>query len=645
MSQGRKHVLGFSPNGGQLFASVDEQGILRIWNTETSTLQQEFTPNLQVSGPCTALTWVSLSPARPKKSRKSSHGPEAAEGKLYIALGTLKGGVVLYSMSEGKIERTLSGDSHDGGVTAITFDQAGHLYSVGADCRALVWSLAEERCTGAWQVGPEKPRNITYLPKSRTLAVASRKLKVYDVKTKELVETFSGHSGEINTISHVVCADGSEFVLTTAKMERVISFWKVEKRGKDKGSACTFLMEDLAYCLASEVREDGQLRVASVTRNGNIHIYVLNVNSVTAVKVVKPKVSLQIASDGADTVEPIHAVAAHFVADSNRSNEILFGYGSGQQLQFERFTPNYADKINVILRTDPKKLYAKKKGQDQPGFQAATKVKTPIVSQKTVEYNSALPISQKKVQNEVPMEARLQHLQIQSTKLSGGKLQTQSKTQLLMQALHSKDQAMIEAVLGTQDVETIQLTLDRLPLEYVTPLVNELSVLLQGRHAKVSSAIRWLRVLASTHTSVLMSEDKESLREKLGVCLGVAEQRMHCLPEALQISGRVNLIISQMKRNADTHLNDSKTLIVNDDPGEWRISLIEFGVANTIDVVSDDSEGGLEDDLLAENNWSDLEDGQASPKAFSNEDLGADDDVAIDDVDPDTDDDSDESMN
>jgi len=52
--------------------------------------------------------------------------------------------------------------------------------------------------------------------------------------------------------------------------------------------------------------------------------------------------------------------------------------------------------------------------------------------------------------------------------------------------------------------------------------------------SRVRSALRWLRVLASTHTSVLMSDDKEALREKLSICLGVAEQRMNCLSEALQ---------------------------------------------------------------------------------------------------------------
>lgn len=149
---------------------------------------------------------------------------------------------------------------------------------MGADSRALAWSLTEERCIGEWSVGPEKPLNIAYLPKSRTLAVASRQIKIYDVDTKELVETYTGHSGEVNAIGSFTCNNNVEYVITTAKMERIISFWKINKNGRNKASTCTLLMEDVAHSLACEVRENGDLRVASVTRNGNIHIYLLNVD-------------------------------------------------------------------------------------------------------------------------------------------------------------------------------------------------------------------------------------------------------------------------------------------------------------------------------------------------------------------------------
>ncbi|KAH8384664.1 hypothetical protein KR093_004433 [Drosophila rubida] len=568
MSVAKKHVLAFSPNGGKLFAQVDEHGILRIWDTETNTLKQEFTPNLQDSGACKALTWVTVAASRPKKTRKSLPPGAPVPEKYYIAVGTAKGVVVLYSLAAGSIERTLGNDRHNGAITSIAYDNNGHLYTVGADCRALVWSVAEERCIGEWSVGPEKPLNITYLPKTRTLAVASRQIKIYDVDTKELVETCTGHSGEVNAISSFTYNNDLEYVLTTAKMERIISFWKVNKKGRNKASTCTLLMEDVAHSLACEVRNDGQLRVASVTRNGNIHIYLLNMESLSAEKYIKPKVTLQIASDGADTVEPILAVAAHFVYDEQRAHEILFGYGTRSLLQFENYTPNYGEKLNVIVRTDPKKLYAKKKRADQSGTQEALKTKIPIISKSEVEYNSALPISKKKIQNDVPMEARLESLTIEASKLPDGKLQSQSKTQLLMQALHSQDQSMLKAVLDADDRLTIKLTLERLPLEYISPLLNELSTMLQGKAANVRCALHWLQVLSTTRTSVLMSQDKEELRDKLGICLGIAEHRMHCIAEALQVSGRVKLVINHMKRNANNHLNEGDVLIVDDDQGE-----------------------------------------------------------------------------
>ncbi|XP_034479036.1 WD repeat-containing protein 43 [Drosophila innubila] len=612
MSVAKKHVLGFSSNGGKLFAVIDEQGVLRIWDTETNALKQEFTPGILVSGPCTALTWVTLGAERPKKSRKSQQTQQisTASEKLYIALGTQKGKVVLYSLATGSIERTLSGDGHNGAVTSITYDNDGHLYTVGADSRALAWSLAEERCTGEWSVGPEKPLNIAYLPKSRTLAVASRQIKIYDVDTKELVETCTGHSGEVNAIGSFTCSNNVEYVITTAKMERIISFWKMNKKGRNKASTCTLLMEDVAHSLACEVREDGDLRVASVTRNGNIHIYLLNVDSLSSEKYIKPKVSLQIASDGADTVEPIYALAAHFVHDAQRPHEILFGYGTRSLLQFERYSPNYGEKLNVIVRTDPKKLYTKKQRADQSGSAEALKMKTPVVRKKEVEYNSALPISKKKIQNDVPMEARLENLSIQATKLTDGKLQSQSKTQLLMQALHSQDKTMLKAVLGTNDKKTIQITLERLPLEYVNPLVTELSVLLQGKAANVLCALSWLQILTTTRTSVLMSDDKNDLRNKLGICLGIAEQRMLCITEALQVSGRVKLIINHMKRNSSNHLNDKNVLVVEEDPDD----------VNT--------------DQVAENDWSDLEGENINTNLVLDDDeMEADDDVAADEED------------
>lgn len=70
MAFGGQHVLGFSPEGK--FALINDQGVLRIWDTDTNELKQEYTPNLHLAGPCSALVWLTASSPSTTKDKKVS---------------------------------------------------------------------------------------------------------------------------------------------------------------------------------------------------------------------------------------------------------------------------------------------------------------------------------------------------------------------------------------------------------------------------------------------------------------------------------------------------------------------------------------------------------------------------------------------
>lgn len=53
----QKHVCEFSPNG-KLFALINYDGKLLIWDTETSVLSQTYTLSTNLKANCTALTWL-----------------------------------------------------------------------------------------------------------------------------------------------------------------------------------------------------------------------------------------------------------------------------------------------------------------------------------------------------------------------------------------------------------------------------------------------------------------------------------------------------------------------------------------------------------------------------------------------------------
>ena len=176
-----------------------------------------------------------------------------------------------------QIERNLKGEGHNGKITSIVRDTEGRLFTCGEDCQVIMWSIAEEKQLTSWSVGPEKPYSIAYMPVSQSLVVGSRLIKVYSVETQELLQTFTGHTSEINFMEHFVVNDKIEYALTTSRMERIICMWKIGKKGRNKPASCTLLMEDIAHCLSCQLQEeDNTLKVSSVTRSGVIHVYVID---------------------------------------------------------------------------------------------------------------------------------------------------------------------------------------------------------------------------------------------------------------------------------------------------------------------------------------------------------------------------------
>lgn len=46
---------------GQFYGHCGSDGKLKIWETATGTLKQEYIPNLHLTSPCTCLTWIAPS--------------------------------------------------------------------------------------------------------------------------------------------------------------------------------------------------------------------------------------------------------------------------------------------------------------------------------------------------------------------------------------------------------------------------------------------------------------------------------------------------------------------------------------------------------------------------------------------------------
>lgn len=364
------------------------------------------------------------------------------------------------------------------------------LYTCGEDCRVVVWSLESggQISSLELEIGSEKsekPYSLVYLMQSNRLLVAGRKLHLWNIEKEELEQTFVGHSTNVTILKYIVIKS-KEFVLSASKTDRVLNLWRIKKEVKKASNAITFLMEDIAYGITHQTDAgDGALNIAAVTRSGVLHLYSFD-NSVKSEsggkQPIRPSITIEIANDSAQVVEPIPIVTAS-LEYGNKNNTVQIAYGDRQRLRFEIIEPETNEKRQVFIRTDPKKTFANDTSSGTK-TKVVSNLKTisPLIETEKVDYQTNAIVSRKGQKTiEIPMETRLENLTFGS---AADSKQARNIAQLLVQALHSHETNLLRMVFTNKDEQVIRSTLQRLPPQYVGSLVTELTQLAQKKSTK-----------------------------------------------------------------------------------------------------------------------------------------------------------------
>lgn len=379
----------------------------------------------------------------------------------------------------------MTGAGHQGSVTGICRGTNNTLYTCGEDCRVVVWSLESGGQISSWDIGSEKPSSLVYLTQTNRLMVAGRQLHLWNIENEELEQTFVGHPTNVTILRYIVIKS-KEFVLSASKTDRILNLWRIKKEVKKASNAISFLMEDIAYGITHHTdATDGKVNVAAVTRSGVLHLYSFD-NSAKGESggktPIRPSITIEIANDSAQVVEPIPIVTAS-LEYSHKSNTVQIAYGDRQRLRFELLEPETNEKRQVFIRADPKKSFANDTGSETK-TKAGSNLKTisPLIETAKVEYQTNV-IASRKGQKiiEIPMETRLENLTFGS---AADSKQARNIAQLLVQALHSHEANLLRMVFTNKDEQVIRSTLQRLPPQYVGSLVTELTQLAQKKSTK-----------------------------------------------------------------------------------------------------------------------------------------------------------------
>ncbi|KAL2724285.1 WD repeat-containing protein 43-like [Vespula squamosa] len=552
---------------GQYFAYCGSDGKLKIWETATSRLKQEYVPNLHLYSPCSVLCWISVNTQAtstslsPWKKRRRKLISEEIEQKGIIAMGSVNGKITLYDTAAAAVCGQLE-NGHSSCVTALTWSANCGLFTAADDNHIVEWNIKENGIKCKWKSGKAKVTALAVMQDGKTMISAERIIKWWNLSTKQIIRTFTGHAGQVTSLNPITVNKNASYLISGASEDGYLNIWALDETKNDKCSVATLAMQDEALSVSVHVNEESQVMVLAITRSGQAHVFKYQPNGRS--KPLKPTLNIAVASDvhQKETIQQIPILMAKLI----ENEKLLLAYGSYMNLTFEKVTPDFSDKIQYLIRSEVKKTKERKE-------ESVTKVKATI-TEDNVEYLVPGAGSTATKRNrtssagsQLPLKDRLENLSLNVETNAIGRTPSKGANmiQLLMQGLNSKDRTILNNVLFTKNERIIRNTIAKLPIQAITPLLKELCAMLQGKTYPSKIATMWLQILITTHAAHLLSHP--DIGESLSPILSLIDAKLMLLTQISRLRGRVSLITGQITRSKEEQDNNimEETLLVYQD--------------------------------------------------------------------------------
>ncbi|XP_076631945.1 WD repeat-containing protein 43 [Colletes latitarsis] len=574
---------------GDYFAHCGNDGKLKIWDTFTGRLKQEYVSNFHLSSPCCILAWLYVNTSStnampsPWKKRKKKSISEESNTKGIVAMGSTNGKITLYDTTSSV---TTQLDGHSGTVTAVTWSENVGLFTAADDHHIIHWNLKENGIKYKWKSGRGKTTSLALSKDGESLLSGERIIKWWDLSTRQLVRTFTGHANQITCLCTLKMPSGSNYVISGACGDGCLNVWALDENKNDRSPATSLALQDDATSVSVNVSEESEVVVLAVTRSGQAHLFQYQPNGRT--KPLKPSLNIAVASDLSpkDTVQQIPILDAKLTGEQT----LLLTYGTYLNPTFERVTPDFSDKVQCLVRSENRRSKDRK--------DEISKVKTPLIED-NVEYLAPgiIGTATKRDRNsssgsQLLLKDRLENLSLNGESSPAGKTTTSgsNRAQLLIQGLNSKDKTILTNIFLTRNESIIRNSIAKLPIQAIGPLLKELTILLQGKTYASKVAVRWLEALLMTHAGHFLSQ--ADLMQSFGAILSLIDAKLALLSELSKLKGRISLVTGQISQTTEEHHKD-----------------VDENCLVYQDSDSSDEDGGIEDEDIeseSDENWEEM---------------------------------------
>ncbi|KAI9275437.1 WD40-repeat-containing domain protein [Phascolomyces articulosus] len=552
---------------------------LRIFNTRSGTVSNDYSSENKES--FTSLSWGNVvdnadlaKESKANKRRKSLHTTKV------VALGTNTGAIVIYSLAHGSIVKRLT-NAHTTPVADFVLNKAGTKgYSVAEDNYIVEWDIVEEKEKSKWKANEKSVRKLALSHDETKLAVAGHTISLWNLNDQKVFKKFTGHASAVKELEF---SNQDDILVSIGDDDRYVNVWDAQSTNNNTNNLNSLTLEnnviqiDFAQSESSvlAVSEDGSVGVWQNASSPAMASGPKNRRKMARATTKQPDSTITVVSSTSED-EIIPILSARFVND-NDNKAVMIARGSSIKPSFEVVQyvneESGAVRDNIVLTRQAAvnnlinsgSVAANNLKTTQKSYNEASvkvigntdfAIKAPTMEDHIEQASSATAAT---TNAEPSLAQRLNEMGVDDEATKGDKgikkksnkpttPSAGSLQQVLLQALHSGDKALLEACLTQEKPEVVHTTIQRLPTAYVIPLMLQLIAKFQNSPGRGTGLLVWIKAVLLIHTTYLMTVP--DLVAQLSTFYQALDARLAVFPKLLALRGRLDLIQNQINNRS-----------------------------------------------------------------------------------------------
>lgn len=162
------------------------------------------------------------------KKRKRKSIVDDTELKQMVAMGSVNGKVTLYDISSASINKILD-KGHTATITALTWSVNAGLYTAADDHQIVEWNIQESGIKCKWKSGKSKITALAVLPDGKSIFSADRTIKWWNLETKQVIGTFTGHANQIVFLKSIKIDENTSYLISGANGDTYLGVWSLNE--------------------------------------------------------------------------------------------------------------------------------------------------------------------------------------------------------------------------------------------------------------------------------------------------------------------------------------------------------------------------------------------------------------------------------